>query len=167
MQPVRWLVSRLISSAGAGLLWEENIVGCLISPGWNQQTNRLIMTKKQSIDHMMFKLTGAAFGPKVFLHHATNKQPADPWVASQAAMHHVQGDKMSLLYGGFRGKAKAVASLLHYWLSNKDFTRCLVLFENSRQAKIKIWRYASDILPGPYWLLAQLHYLVSRTILFG
>jgi len=42
IQPVCWLVSELISSAGAGLLWEENTVGWLISPGWNQQTNMLI-----------------------------------------------------------------------------------------------------------------------------
>ena len=39
-RPVRWLVSRLINLAGAGLLWEENTVGWLISPGWNQQANR-------------------------------------------------------------------------------------------------------------------------------
>ena len=42
IEPVRWLVSGLISPASAGLLWEENIVGWLISPGWNQQANRLI-----------------------------------------------------------------------------------------------------------------------------
>ena len=39
--PVRWLVSELISPADAGLLWEKNTVGWLISPGWNQQANRL------------------------------------------------------------------------------------------------------------------------------
>ena len=35
---VRWLVSGL---AGAGLLWEENIVGWLNKSGWNQQANRV------------------------------------------------------------------------------------------------------------------------------
>ena len=38
---VCWLVSGLISPAGAGLLWEENTVGWLISSGWDQQANRL------------------------------------------------------------------------------------------------------------------------------
>jgi len=42
IQPVRWLVSGLITLAGAGLLWEKNTVPWLISPGWNQQANRLI-----------------------------------------------------------------------------------------------------------------------------
>ena len=32
------------------------------------------------------KVTGPAFGPKVFFQHATNKRPADPWVASQCIM---------------------------------------------------------------------------------
>jgi len=32
-RPVRWLVSGLISPAGAGLLSEENIVGWMISLG--------------------------------------------------------------------------------------------------------------------------------------
>ena len=41
-RPVRWLVFGLISPAGAGLLWEKNIVSWLISSGWNQQANRLI-----------------------------------------------------------------------------------------------------------------------------
>ena len=40
-QPVRWLGSGLISPVGADLLWEKNTIPWLISPGWNQQTNRL------------------------------------------------------------------------------------------------------------------------------
>ena len=43
LEHVRWLISGLIRSAGAGLLWEKNTVGWLISPGWNQQTNRLLI----------------------------------------------------------------------------------------------------------------------------
>ena len=48
-EPVRWLVYRLISSASAGLLWEENTVEWLISPAWNQQTNRLNESSSLSI----------------------------------------------------------------------------------------------------------------------
>ena len=44
-RPVRWLISGLISPAGAGLLWEENTIGWLISPGWNQQANMLKIVK--------------------------------------------------------------------------------------------------------------------------
>ena len=40
---VRCLVSGLINPVDADLLWEKNTVGWLISPGWNQQTNRLIV----------------------------------------------------------------------------------------------------------------------------
>ena len=43
-QTTRWLFSELINPAGASLLWEENIVGWLISPGWNQQANMLNKT---------------------------------------------------------------------------------------------------------------------------
>ena len=45
-QPIRWLVSGLISPTGAGLLWEENTVPWLISLGWNQQANKLIDVNK-------------------------------------------------------------------------------------------------------------------------
>ena len=44
-EPVRRLVSGLISPACAGLLWEENTVSWLISPGWNKQANMLIHTR--------------------------------------------------------------------------------------------------------------------------
>jgi len=56
VQLVRWLVSGLISSAGAGLLWEENTVGWLISPGWNQQANMLKIVKihKSTTDINMY-----------------------------------------------------------------------------------------------------------------
>jgi len=40
-QPVRWLISRMISSTSASLLWEKNTVSWLISPNWNLHTNML------------------------------------------------------------------------------------------------------------------------------
>ena len=40
-QPVRWLISRMISSTSASLLWEKNTVSWLISPSWNLRTNML------------------------------------------------------------------------------------------------------------------------------
>ena len=36
----------LISPAGAGLLWEKSTVGWLISFGWNQRANRLVVREK-------------------------------------------------------------------------------------------------------------------------
>jgi len=52
--PVRWLVFELISPAGAGLMWEKNTVDWLISPGWNQQANRVIDITLKIMEHYLF-----------------------------------------------------------------------------------------------------------------
>ena len=48
-QLVRWLVSGLISPAGADLLWEKSTVDWLISHGWNQQANMRMFEARSTI----------------------------------------------------------------------------------------------------------------------